>query len=294
VVRCNDQGAIARYKLGQRFSSRWIAESWPPSGLQTAPVPDKPTPLLPPKDSSGPKDQITPAPADKRGDLGTGVPSPGPQFPLSVAQRAVLYEEDPADPQGKRVIGSVVWRTETVSPGPGLAPEPAVRADVEIPERRIAMKWLFRRNTNKSPPASHVIEIIFNLPVDFPSGGIANVPGILMKQAEQARGTPLTGLAVKVTNGFFLIGLSTDTDVQILKDKPWFDIPIFYTNGNRAILAMEKGMPGERAFTDAFATWANTSPPSPWSPGQTPRSGESKSGTSSTKDMISRVPLGER
>lgn len=36
----------------------------------------------------------------------------------AVAQRAVLYEADPNDPQGKRFAGSVVWRTETVSPAP--------------------------------------------------------------------------------------------------------------------------------------------------------------------------------
>ena len=164
----------------------------------------------------------------------------------AVAQRVVLYEEDPNDPQGKRYVGSVIWRTETVSPGPGLAPELAVRADVEIPERHITMTWSLRRNTDQALPASHTIEIMFNLPADFPGGGIANVPGILMKQSEQARGTPLAGLAVKVTNGFFLIGLSAvDTDmqrnIQLLKERPWFDIPIVYTNGGRAILAMEKG-----------------------------------------------------
>jgi hypothetical protein len=178
----------------------------------------------------------------------------------AVAQRVVLYEEDSNDPQGKRYVGSVIWRTETVSPGPGLAPELAVRADVTIPERKIAMTWSLRRNTDQALPASHTIEIQFTLPADFPGGGIANVPGILMKQSEQTRGTPLAGLAVKVTNGFFLIGLSSvDTDVQhnlqLLKERPWFDIPIVYTNGGRAILAMEKGPPGDRAFEDAFAAW---------------------------------------
>jgi hypothetical protein len=179
---------------------------------------------------------------------------------VAVAQRVVLYEEDSNDPQGKRYVGSVIWRTETVSPGPGLAPELAVRADVEIPERHITMTWSLRRNTDQALPASHTIEILFNLPSDFPGGGIANVPGILMKQSEQARGTPLAGLAVKVTNGFFLIGLSAvDTDlqrnIQLLKERPWFDIPVVYTNGGRAILALEKGPPGERAFADAFAAW---------------------------------------
>jgi hypothetical protein len=181
----------------------------------------------------------------------------------AVAQRVVLYEEDPADPQGKRFVGSAIWRTETVSPGPGLAPELAVRADVEIPDRRLTMTFSLRRNTDQALPASHTIEIMFTLPADFPGGGISNVPGILMKQAEQTRGTPLAGLAVKVTTGFFLIGLSAvaadvERNVQLLKERSWFDIPVVYNNGTRAILAVEKGTPGERAFNDAFAAWSRT------------------------------------
>jgi hypothetical protein len=181
----------------------------------------------------------------------------------AVAQHAILYEADPANPQGQgtRFFGSVIWKTETVSPGPGLAPELVVRATIEIPDRRMTVTWTLRRNTDKNLPASHTIEIVFNLPADFPGGGVANVPGVMMKQAEQARGTPLAGMAVKVTNGFFLIGLSADDtnkarNIQLLKDQEWFDIPIVYSNDNRAILAVEKGQPGDRAFADAFAAWA--------------------------------------
>jgi hypothetical protein len=186
-----------------------------------------------------------------------GAAAPNGQTAPAVAQRVVFYEEDPHDQQGRRYVGSAIWRTETVSPASGFEPEPAVRADVEIPERRMTVTWSLRRNTDKALAASHTIEITFNLPADFPGGGIANVPGILMKQAEQSRGTPLTGLAVKVTNGFFLIGLSAvDTDVQhnvqLLKERSWFDIPIVYANGGRAILAMEKGAPGDQAFAEAF------------------------------------------
>ncbi len=178
----------------------------------------------------------------------------------SVAQKVVLYDEDASDPQGKRYVGSALWRTETVSPGPGLAPELAIRADVEIPERRLRMTWSLRRNTDKALPASHTIEIMFTLPADFAEGGIGNVPGVLMKQNEQARGAPLAGLAVKVTNGYFLIGLSAvDVDVQrnvqLLKERDWFDIPVVYTSGKRAILAIEKGTPGARAFEEAFRAW---------------------------------------
>jgi len=189
-----------------------------------------------------------------------GAPATNNAPAAQVAQKVVLYDEDPSDPQGKRYVGSAVWRTETVSPGPGLAPELAVRADVEIPERRMRMTWSLRRNTDKALPASHTIEIMFTLPADFDQGGIGNVPGVLMKQNEQARGVPLAGLAVKVTNGYFLIGLSAvDVDMQrnlqLLKDRDWFDIPIVYTSGKRAILAVEKGTPGARAFEEAFRAW---------------------------------------
>ena len=178
----------------------------------------------------------------------------------AVAQRVVLYEEEPNDPQGKRYVGSAIWRTETISPGPGRPPELAIRADVEIPERKLNMSFSIRRNTDQTLPASHTIEVMFNLPADFPAGGIQNVPGVLMKQAEATRGTPLAGLAVKVTNNFFLIGLSAvesdqSRNIQLLKERAWFDIPVVYNNNRRAILAIEKGTPGERAFAEAFAAW---------------------------------------
>jgi hypothetical protein len=177
-----------------------------------------------------------------------------------VAQKVVLYEEDPANPKGKRYVGSAIWRTETVSPGPGLAPELAIRCDVEIPERHMRMTWSLRRNTDKALPASHTIEIMFTLPADIDQKGVNSVPGILMKTSEQARGVPLAGLSVKVTSGYFLIGLSAvEVDLQrniaLLKDRDWFDIPIVYTSGKRAILAVEKGSPGQRAFQEAFRAW---------------------------------------
>jgi hypothetical protein len=188
--------------------------------------------------------------------------APNAQSGPATAQRVVLDEEDPGNPQGKQYVGSAVWRTETVSPGSGLAPELQIRADVTIPERNMTVTWSLRRNTDQALPASHTIEIMFNLPPDFPGGSISNVPAVRMKESEQARGMPLAGLTVKVINGFFLIGLSAvDADVQhnlqLLKERPWFGIPIVYNNGRGAILKLEKGPSGNRAFADAFAAWGN-------------------------------------
>jgi hypothetical protein len=204
-----------------------------------------------------PKDAGT-APRTKIPDR-VGQPSSSEQV-APVAQRVVLYDEDPADPKGKQYVGTVVWRTEQIK-GSGNAPgDLAVRADIDIPERKFKMTMSFRRNTDTSLPASHTAELTFILPQNFDGGGVGNVPGILMKSNEQARGTPLAGLAVKVTDGFFLVGLSNveadrARNLQLLKERSWFDIPLVYTNQRRAIIAIEKGAPGERAFQDAFRAW---------------------------------------
>jgi hypothetical protein len=207
-----------------------------------------------------PKDASTPLTKPKIPDR-VGQPGSSTEQPVApVAQRVVLYDEDPSDPKGKQYVGSVVWRTEPIKASGNQKPDIAVRADIDIPDRKFKMTMSFRRNTDTSLPASHTAELTFILPTDFSGGGVANVPGILMKSNEQARGTPLAGLAVKVTDGFFLVGLSNvDVDrsrnVQLLKERSWFDVPLVYTNQRRAIIAVEKGAPGERAFNDAFAAW---------------------------------------
>jgi hypothetical protein len=206
-----------------------------------------------PKDNSTPLSK--PKIADRVGQTSSEQVAP-------VAQRVVLYDEDPSDPKGKQYVGSVVWRTEQVKASGNQKADIAVRADIDIPDRKFKMTMSFRRNTDSSLPASHTAELTFILPQDFAGGGVSNVPGILMKSNEQARGTPLAGLAVKVTDGFFLVGLSNvDADrqrnVQLLKERSWFDVPLVYGNQRRAIIAIEKGAPGERAFNDAFAVWGD-------------------------------------
>jgi hypothetical protein len=205
-----------------------------------------------------PKDASTPLSKPKIPDR-VGQPSSSDQV-APVAQRVVLYDEDPSDPKGKQYVGSVIWRTEQIKAAAGQKADLAVRADIDIPDRKFKMTMSFRRNTDTSLPASHTAELTFILPTDFTGGGVSNVPGILMKSNEQARGTPLAGLAVKVTDGFFLVGLSNveadrARNLQLLKERSWFDVPLVYVNQRRAIIAIEKGAPGERAFNDAFAAW---------------------------------------
>ena len=211
--------------------------------------------------ADAPKDPSTPLSKPKIPDR-VGQPSSSDQV-APVAQRVVLYDEDPSDPKGKQYVGSVIWRTEQIKASGAQKADIAVRAEIEIPDRKFKMTMSFLRNTDASLPASHTAELTFILPQDFAGGGIGNVPGVLMKSNEQARGTPLAGYAVKVTDGpkaLFLVGLSNinserSRNVQLLKERSWFDVPLVYVNQRRAIIAIEKGAPGERAFNEAFMAW---------------------------------------
>jgi hypothetical protein len=64
---------------------------------------------------------------------------------------------------------------------------------------------------------------------------------------------------VKVTDGRFLSGLFKadpgGRNLQLLRDRPWIDIPIVYANQHRAILAIDKGDEGQRMFKTVFDAW---------------------------------------
>jgi hypothetical protein len=238
-----------------------LAWKWQPmvEGLRGLLASTRPTQPAPAQDNPAPQNRKMTDRIGANDAAPGGGQNAGPAG-ADVAQRVVLYEEDPADPKGKRYVGSAVWRIDTVSPGANQPLETVVRADIDIPERKMTMRWTLQRNLDKAMPASHTVEVVFTLPPDFPHQGIQNVPGVLMKENEQNRGVPLAGLAVRVTDGYFLIGLSAnDTEMQrniaLLKDRPWFDVPIVYADGRRAILAVEKGTPGDRAFAQAFQAW---------------------------------------
>jgi len=177
-----------------------------------------------------------------------------------VAQRAVLYEEDPTDPKGRRYAGGVTWRTENVSPTSGTQPELVVKADLNVVDTNTAMSLTFRRNTDHTMPASHVVEIKFDRPRDAPYGEVSKLHGLLMKQDGKVHGAPLEGEAAKVTPGYFMVGLASGAsqlqrNIKLLKENTWFEVVISYSNGSKAILAIDKGSSGEQAFKEAFAAW---------------------------------------
>ncbi|ALN74022.1 hypothetical protein [Aureimonas sp. AU20] len=217
--------------------------------------------------------EVNPAPAQSRDTPAATTPAtpeattppaaatPPAQAPIAVGQRAVFYEERSADREGTQQDGNVVWSVVREAPAEGQPPEPAIRGVAEIPSTGMKMTMTIRRNADETLPASHVIEIMFDTPNGAPGGGIENVQRLALKPTEQARGEPLIGISGKISDGFFIIALNDleqamRTNLSLLGREEWIDIPLAYTSGQRALMSVEKGIPGSRVFKEALDAWA--------------------------------------
>lgn len=183
---------------------------------------------------------------------------------VAVGQQAMFYEERTTSVAGSVDRGSTVWSVVQESPGGEQPPEAAIRAEVSIPDRDLQLRLTIRRNADQSLPASHIIEMIFLTPDDFAGGGIDNVLRVTMKPSEEDTGNALLGIPAKIADGFFLLALSDrpaeqEANTAMLRRQGWIDIPIVYRSGRRALMTLEKGLPGEKAFNDAMDAWQSAS-----------------------------------
>ncbi len=172
--------------------------------------------------------------------------------PGAVAQTAFLYEEGaPNSGSSAAVRGQVVWNKTTED---GVS---AVVANVTVPEKDATITITIKPNNEDGFPASHLVEMEFS---GVLATTVRNVPGLIMKTSEQEQGEALVGAAIKVTDGLFWIALSAeDRDLSrnrsLLESRGWLDIPLLYGSGKRAILTLEKGVPGDQAIEAAFGDW---------------------------------------
>lgn len=179
---------------------------------------------------------------------------------IAVGQKAIFYEEKTGTEQGTADQGAVVWSVVQDSPGLDQPPEPAIRGEINVPDRGIKVRLTIKRNLDKSLPASHIVEMLFTTPADFVGGPIESVQRFAMKDTEQAPGNPLVGVPASFGDGFFLIALTDEksaieTNMSLLTKQQWFDIPVAYGSGRRALLSFEKGIPGDKVFQEVIKSW---------------------------------------
>jgi len=176
-------------------------------------------------------------------------------------QRAILLEEPPGglgDP--KRKIGRVTWKLETLRSTLTNTSDIGARATIDLAEAGLSANFVFRRNRDQTSANTHLIEITVTPSADNPNGKIRDVSVPELRVDEKTRGANLAGIAVPVADNVFLIGLSglpadMQRNIELLRSRNWFLVPMRYSNGKRALLMFEKGKPGERVFEDAMQTW---------------------------------------
>lgn len=189
-----------------------------------------------------------------------GEPAASTQASTGSAQRSILYEEgEDANGSGSASQGAVVWSLEDETDLSGKSQKVLI-ADVSIPDRNVSVNVRIKPNDDTSLPASHLVEIKYDFPDGYSSGDVVNVPGLVMKPTEEARGDALLGASVKVSPGYFWIALSSltserDRNLGLLRERGWIDIPMLYDNGKRGILTLEKGRIGADLVDQAISAW---------------------------------------
>ena len=244
-------GAIA-------FTAYWLAsEDEAPVAERTPPEIEAPAPIEQPPRI---EDRLMPDETDPEEIVPERVsPEPPAALPddeVGVAQRAMLYEEDPANPTGepRAAAGSAVWRLDTDDPD-----DPGIVAQVRVPDMSITMTMTVRRNLDPDLPASHTIELDFVNDGDEDRNVLdAGLPHL--KEDEVVRGAPLAGLTVPISDNFFLIGLSNlradqQRNRNLLINRNWIELPMRFAGGQRAVIAFDKGMSGQQVIEQAFAAW---------------------------------------
>ncbi|PST18853.1 hypothetical protein C7U60_17220 [Mesorhizobium plurifarium] len=198
----------------------------------------------------------------------TAAPVPGqtadeasqPQLSAADGEKMFLYEERLGQSSPTAIPGAVAWSLKEESPGGDAKPEPAIQAQITVPDRGLTALMTIKRNADPSLPASHVIEFVFSLPENFEGGSIDGVQRVSMKRTEQDRGDPLIAVPAKITDDFHMIALNdfaeaVSNNTELLRSRSWIDIPITYRNGRRALLTLEKGQSGADAFSKALQAW---------------------------------------
>jgi len=176
-------------------------------------------------------------------------------------QRAILLEEPPGglgDP--KRTMGKVSWKLETIRSTLTTSSDIGARATVDLGDAGLTASIVFRRNRDQTSANTHLIEITMTPSADNPNGKVRDISVPELRVDEKSRGATLAGIAVPVSDNVFLIGLNwlaadMQRNIELLRSRNWFLIPMRYSNGKRALLLFEKGKPGERVFEDAMQTW---------------------------------------
>lgn len=170
--------------------------------------------------------------------------------------QSLLLEASPDGRSGAVPFsGTVEWSEGTDEVG-----LPTIVAKASIPARNLSVSVTIRKNSDPSLPASHLMEVNFDVTDTFAGGSISSLPGVLLKDQELVPGTPLVGASARVVGNSFLFALSSSeadvaTNTDLLRNRRWLDLAVVYGTGRNAILTLEKDDEAEALFNKVFDAW---------------------------------------
>lgn len=210
-------------------------------------------------DEAKTEERLTGASAESPAPTGTAAIDPAQ---MAGSQSLLLEASSDGTTGAVPFSGTVEWSRGTDEIG-----QPTLIGKANIPARNLSVDVLIRKNADPALPASHLMEINFNVSETFVGGSITQLPGVLLKNEELVQGTPLVGASARVVGNSFLFALSATpgdatTNAQLLTTRKWMDFALIYGTGKRAIITLEKDEQADALFKEVFAAWGNAPAPS--------------------------------
>lgn len=272
-IRAPDESADTTGAAGQNKIARRIGagdEGEPKPAAEETPIPTVPVPVTavpvaptPPPAPAAPAASQVPAP-------GAAAPEAKPAPPQRVAENAAPAAVLPAssraamligvqnDPKPLVDLGSALW---SIIPATSGQPSTlAVRIEVEIPDAKMHVTVTIRKNADPGLPATHTIDLRATFADGAEIKGIQDLALPQLRRADATSGDALSGVKVKISDGYYLIGLTrSDADAAhnlgLLAARTWFDFPMLLTDERIAKLTFEKGDTGDRVMAQALDAW---------------------------------------
>ena len=165
--------------------------------------------------------------------------------------KALLLDAPAGDSKPVPVDGTVTWKTGTDAKGGAT-----LIGTAQFPARTLGMTVTIAANPDKSVPASHLVDLRFEVGAQFGGASIVDLAAIALKNDEMGQGTQLVGASVRVADNSFLFALSATAadlakNMALLGDRDFIDLGIVDDKGRRTVVTL--GLGEARA---AFAEFA--------------------------------------
>ncbi len=183
-----------------------------------------------------------------------------------VACGSAAYAQDaPVHQQNEAVLlessAPISWTIQKEVHGSGAAF--AIIAKTKLDKFDIGLQLVLRQNEDSSLPVDYIAALHFN----GTKAAVSKVYGLAVRAGAATRDFELDGLAVKVTDSYWLVGLvdqdlGSGNNLRLLEGADALAVPVLLLDGQKAVFVLQKGNEGRAVFTRVLDRWNKTMRPS--------------------------------